>query len=160
MERKSDAHGNGWFQQPGRRGCVNDEQPESAAVRVEIGEAADVFVARRRAREFATRQGFALAPADALATAVSEVARNIVVHALRGEVAFGVARSRRRTGVRVVARDRGPGIADPARALQDGYSTSGGLGFGLSGARRLVDLFRIESAVGGGTVITMTKWLP
>ncbi len=127
-------------------------------IRVPVREEADVFVARARARELAARQGFPDGRAAALATAVSEVARNIVLHAGAGEVLLDVAREGGRHGVVVVARDEDPGIADVEAAMRDGYSTAGGLGLGLPGARRLVDEFTLESAVGRGTTVTMKKW--
>ena len=94
-----------------------------------------------------------------LATAISEVARNITTYATRGVVTLSVVRDNGgRQGIRVVARDEGPGIADIERALQDGYTSGGGLGIGLPGARRLVDEFEIESAPSEGTTVTLVKW--
>src|SRR4051812_49346818 len=94
-----------------------------------------------------------------LATAISEVARNITAYAVRGEVLLELVRDGRgRRGIRVVARDEGPGIADLDRALTDGYTTGGGLGLGPPGARRLVDDFEIETAPGVGTTLTLVKW--
>jgi serine/threonine-protein kinase RsbT len=127
-------------------------------VRVVIREEEDVGVARRRARELAVRERFSDGAVGAVATAVSEIARNIVVHAGRGEILIMATRDGARRGLRVVARDDHPGIPDLPLALTDGYSTSGGLGLGLSGARRLMDEFTIESVVGRGTTVTMTKW--
>jgi anti-sigma regulatory factor (Ser/Thr protein kinase) len=92
-----------------------------------------------------------------IATAVSEIARNIVRFAGRGEVVIELL-EQPRPGVRVVARDAGPGIADIERALTDGYSTYRGLGLGLPGARRLMDEFSVVSEVNRGTTVTMTKW--
>ena len=91
-----------------------------------------------------------------IATAVSEITRNVVRFA--GEGAVYIELLRGRPGLRVVARDHGPGIVDIERAMGDGYSTCGGLGLGLSGARRLMDEFEITSAPGRGTTVTMTKW--
>ena len=93
-----------------------------------------------------------------IATAISEVARNIVKFARRGEVVLEVVHEGGRDGVRVVARDAGPGIPDVARALEDGYSTYQGLGLGLPGCRRLMDDFTVDSKLGEGTTVTMTKW--
>jgi serine/threonine-protein kinase RsbT len=93
-----------------------------------------------------------------LATAISEIARNITAYAVRGEVLLDVVHDGARRGVRVVASDDGPGIEDLERALQDGYTTGGGLGLGLPGARRLVDEFDIETAPGEGTRVTLVKW--
>jgi serine/threonine-protein kinase RsbT len=97
--------------------------------------------------------------AEALATAVTEIARNIVVHAWSGEIALGILEQDTRRGVIVTARDAGPGIADLERAMLDGFSTGTGLGYGLPGARRLVDEFEIESKVGVGTMVTLKKWV-
>ncbi len=92
-----------------------------------------------------------------IATAVSEIARNIVRFAGTGEVLIELV-DVPRPGVRVVARDTGPGIEDVQRALTDGYSTYHGLGLGLPGARRLMDEFSVVSEIGRGTTVTMTKW--
>jgi len=125
---------------------------------VRICHQADVVVARRRARELASRQGLSETEAEALATAITEIARNIVVHAGSGEMCFGVIDEAARRGVVVNARDTGAGIPHIEQAMQDGFSTGGGLGFGLPGARRLVDDFEIESKVGAGTTVTLWKW--
>jgi serine/threonine-protein kinase RsbT len=93
-----------------------------------------------------------------IAAAVSEIARNILMYAKRGEIRFQVVNDGDRCGLVAVAVDRGPGIADVELALQEGHSTAGGLGLGLPGAKRLMDEFDIVSAVGLGTTITMKKW--
>ena len=129
-----------------------------AGIRVPIREEPDVVLARTEARALARREGFAEGPAAAIATAVSEVARNIVVHAGEGEVLLAVVEERGRRGDVVDARDDAPGIADVERAIEDGYTTGEGLGLGLSGARRLMDEFTIVSAPGDGTTVTMKKW--
>jgi RNA polymerase sigma factor (sigma-70 family) len=126
--------------------------------RVQITGDPDIVVARQAARELAVRAGFQGVDLTLFATAVSEIARNIVRFADSGEISVHLVR-RPRPGVRVVARDTGPGIADVDRALRDGFSTDDGLGLGLPGARRLVDEFAIESTVGRGTTVTMTKWI-
>jgi serine/threonine-protein kinase RsbT len=132
---------------------------ERACVRVAIRREEDVAIARLAVRALAAGEGFSPERAAALATAVSEVAMNIVVHAGRpGEVRLEAVLERGRRAVVVTARDGSPGIADVAAAMSDGYSTGGGLGCGLPGARRLVDEFTLESAVGEGTVVTMKKW--
>jgi serine/threonine-protein kinase RsbT len=130
----------------------------SFRVCVHIRDETDVVVARRRTRELAAHQGLSEAEAEALATAVTEIARNIVVHAGSGEMRFGVVDEATRRGVVVNARDTGSGIPQIEEAMQDGFSTRGGLGFGLPGARRLVDEFEIESEVGAGTTVTLWKW--
>jgi serine/threonine-protein kinase RsbT len=119
---------------------------------------ADVLTARRTIRQLALRLGFTDSDAVLLATAVSEIARNILTYAKRGQMTFEVAEQGKRRAVVTVARDDGPGISDIERAMQDGYSTGGGLGLGLPGARRIMDDFTIESKPGSGTTIVMTKW--
>jgi serine/threonine-protein kinase RsbT len=128
-------------------------------VAVPVSSDADIIGARTRAREVARSLGFTDTATTLIATAVSEVARNILVHAIRGSVTFERLQESGRSGLRVVARDAGPGIADLARAMEDGYSTAGGLGIGLPGSRRLMDEFHVDTTVGEGTVVSMTKWL-
>jgi serine/threonine-protein kinase RsbT len=118
----------------------------------------DVVTARQKGREMAVRAGFSATDLTLLATAISEIARNIVKFARRGELMIRLVADGDRTGVTIVARDSGPGIPDTARALQDGYSTYRGLGLGLGGTRRLMDEFEIVSEVGVGTTVIMTKW--
>jgi serine/threonine-protein kinase RsbT len=134
---------------------VVGEAPE----RIAIESDADVVTARQRARALAVGLDMPSTDQTLLATAISEVARNITAYAVRGEVLLELVRDGRgRRGIRVVARDEGPGIADLERALTDGYTTGGGLGLGLPGARRLVDDFDIETAPGEGTTVTLVKW--
>lgn len=118
----------------------------------------DILAARQAGRSIASSLAFSPSDLTVIAAAISEVARNILVYALQGEVQLAVTEQNGRRGVTVVARDDGPGIADVALALQDGFSTSGSLGLGLPGARRLMDDFAIQSEMGRGTVITMRKW--
>jgi serine/threonine-protein kinase RsbT len=120
----------------------------------------DVVQARQRGRELAAGAGFSIGDQTVIAAAISEIARNILTYAKQGEIQVGVVTNGDRQGVVVVGRDHGPGIPDLARALQDGYSTSGGLGLGLPGARRLMDDFEVTSVVGQGTTVTMKKWRP
>jgi anti-sigma regulatory factor (Ser/Thr protein kinase) len=127
-------------------------------VRIPIGADADVVAARRRGRELAAGAGFSATELTIIATAISEIARNIVMFASHGEVVISLVGEDSRQGVSVVARDVGPGIVDLERALQDGYSGYGGMGLGLPGSRRLMDEFEITSEVGKGTTVTMTKW--
>ena len=130
-------------------------------IRVDIEKDDDVVVARSRARELAAGLGFTGTDLTLLATAISEIARNITTYAKRGEVLLSIVREDgppSREGIRVVARDNGPGIEDVERALQDGYTSGKGLGLGLPGARRLMDEFEIDTEVGRGTKITMLKW--
>ena len=119
----------------------------------------NVIEVRTAARDLATNVGFTMTDQVLIATAVSEIARNIVEYAGTGEVILSVIEDRSRRGVQVVARDHGPGIADPSLAMQDGYSGSGSLGLGLPGSRRLMDEFCLESTLGVGTTVTMRKWL-
>lgn len=127
-------------------------------VRVEVVAAADVVRARQWGRRLALAYDFSAADQTAIAAAISEVARNILMYARRGEVLLGAVHYAERMGVVVVARDEGPGIPDIERALQGGYSTSGGLGRGLAGAQRLMDELTVASGVGRGTTVTMKKW--
>lgn len=127
-------------------------------VRVPIAADVDVVNARQRGREVAAEAGFSSGDQTVIAAAISEIARNILMYAKRGEIMLSVVANGDRQGVVVVARDEGPGIRDVPRALQDGYSTSGGLGLGLPGAKRLMDDFEVVSGVGKGTTITMKKW--
>jgi serine/threonine-protein kinase RsbT len=126
--------------------------------RVAIDHDFDIVAARRKARELATQVGFSGSDLTIIATAISEVARNIVVYANRGEIVLSAVQRGTRRGVLVVARDQGPGIPDIPRAMRDGFSTGKSLGLGLPGAKRLMDEFEIASEVGKGTTITMHKW--
>jgi serine/threonine-protein kinase RsbT len=128
-----------------------------SAVIVPIRDDSDLIVARRRVREAGEEARLSAAEVEALATAVTEVARNMVVHAHHGEVRIEVVDGTRR-GVTVHAHDVGPGIPDIARAMEDGYSTAASLGLGLPSAQRLVDDFEIESQVDRGTTIVLRKW--
>jgi serine/threonine-protein kinase RsbT len=123
-----------------------------------IASDADVIAARQQGRDLAAQHGFSAGDQTVIAVAISEIARNIVRYAKAGEVLLRAVNSANRTGIVVIARDQGPGIRDVELALQDGYSTSGGLGLGLPGARRLVDEFDIQSEIGKGTTVTMKKW--
>lgn len=127
-------------------------------LRIPIQVDSDIVVARQTVRDMASKAGFRTTDLTLIATAVSEVARNIVRFAAQGEITVEIVESPRR-GIQVVARDKGPGIADVDRALTDGYSTYSGLGLGLPGAKRLMDEFAVATEVGRGTTVTMTKWL-
>jgi serine/threonine-protein kinase RsbT len=118
----------------------------------------DVVTARQRGRELAAQIGFTGSDLTIIATAISELARNIIVYAKRGEISLSIVVLNGRSGVLVVARDQGPGIPDIERAMRDGFSTGNSLGLGLPGARRLVDEFEIASTVGEGTTVTLRKW--
>lgn len=129
-------------------------------VTIHIGADVDIVGARELGRRVAESLGFSATDATLIATAISEVARNIVEHAEQGEIWLSLCQQDGRLGVCVVACDKGPGIPDVERALRDGYSTHKGLGLGLPGARRLMDEFEIVSQIGGGTTVTMRKWAP
>lgn len=118
----------------------------------------DVVIARQKGRELATELGFVSTDSTLLATAISELARNIVRYAKHGEIVIALIQSGDRVGVAVVARDKGPGIANISLAMQDGYSTSGGLGLGLPGVKRLMDEFHLASDANSGTTVTIKKW--
>lgn len=126
-------------------------------VRVQIRTDADIVGARQKAREMATSLGFSEMELAVVATAISEVARNIVLYAKEGDIEFQPVKNGGAAGLLVVASDSGPGIKDPEMALKDGYSSGSGLGLGLPGARRLMDEFELETGT-GGTTIRMTKW--
>jgi RNA polymerase sigma factor (sigma-70 family) len=132
--------------------------PEQEGERVPVAQDADVVLARQKARAVAVRAGFSGTDLTLIATAVSEIARNIVKFAHRGEFTFAIITGSGSTGLLITARDSGPGIPDVQRALRDGYSTYRGLGLGLPGARRLMDEFDIATELGKGTTVTMTKW--
>ena len=131
-------------------------------IRVPINSDKDIVVARQEGRTLAMSLGFSPGDATLLATAISELARNIVAYANVGEIllATTTVNGAARLGMQVVARDEGPGIADVQQALRDGFSTSGGLGLGLPGVRRLVDEFQIVSDGTSGTTVTIRKWKP
>jgi len=127
-------------------------------VRVAIDSDSDIVAARQKGRELAAQCGFPSTDLAVVATAISELARNIVRYAVRGEIILRLIDDNGRRGVEVVAADDGPGIPDVTLAMQDGYSTSGSLGLGLPGVRRLMDEFEITSDFGKGTTVTARKW--
>ncbi len=118
----------------------------------------DLVIARRKGRVMAEQLGFSVSEATLVATAISELARNIVTYAGNGEIFLSLVNNGERQGIAIIARDKGPGIADTRLAIQEGYSTSGGFGLGLPGVRRIMDEFEIVSELGQGTTITVTKW--
>jgi serine/threonine-protein kinase RsbT len=120
---------------------------------------ADVVAARQRARAMASELELTSTDQTLLATAISEVARNITAYAKQGQVLLKIIRDDAgRHGIRVIAQDEGPGIENVELALQDGFTSGNGLGLGLPGARRLVDEFAIETAPGRGTKVTLVMW--
>ena len=127
-------------------------------VRVKIGSTADVVAARESAREIATQAGFSVCDSTLITMAISEMTRNILQYADTGEVTIALLKNGSKKGVKIVAKDNGPGIEDISRVMQDGYSSRKGMGIGLPGTRRLMDEFEIKSTLGQGTTITMMKW--
>ncbi len=118
----------------------------------------DIVAARRRAKEVAEELGFSTVDQVRIATAISELARNIVLYAKEGSIVVRALREGDRQGLEILVADNGPGIPNVELAMTDGYSTSGGLGAGLPGARRLMDTFRLDSQLGQGTKIVARKW--
>jgi serine/threonine-protein kinase RsbT len=121
----------------------------------------DIVAARQSGRAMAAKLGFSATDQICIATAISELSRNIVEYAKTGEILLEPVRGHEngQTGVQIVARDTGPGIPDISLAMKDGFSTSRSLGLGLPGTRRLMDEFDIVSHVGKGTTVTIRKWL-
>lgn len=127
-------------------------------IRVPIDTDADIVTARQRGKQLAAELGFSSIQLTLIATAISELARNILLYAKHGEIILRTAQNSDKPGVVVIARDEGPGIADLKQALHVGYSTSGSLGLGLPGVRRLMSEFEIQSEPGKGTTVTVKKW--
>jgi serine/threonine-protein kinase RsbT len=119
----------------------------------------DVVIARQKGRELAAAAGFSMTDRTIIALAISEMARNIVSYARRGEVTLRKLDDGARVGIMIVAEDEGPGIADIELAMRDGYSTAKSLGVGLPGTKRIMDEFELISVVGKGTKVTMRRWL-
>jgi len=119
----------------------------------------DIVAARKRGRELALELGFSPPMATVIATAISELARNILLYAERGEVAVSLVERGTSRGLVITATDAGQGIPDVRRAMEDGYSTGGRLGLGLPGVRRLMDEIEVVSGRGEGTTVRVTKWL-
>jgi serine/threonine-protein kinase RsbT len=130
----------------------------SDEIRVPIKSDRDIILARQSGRDLAARLGFSPTDLTLIATAISELARNIVLYANSGEIVLKPLQQGERRGICVIARDKGPGMADVNRSLQDGYSTSRSLGLGLPGVRRLMDAFEIESSLNQGTTVMAQKW--
>ncbi len=128
-------------------------------VRIPVDRDADIVTARQAGRELAATIGFAGSDLTLIATAISELARNMIVYAERGEIVLSVVVNGVGHGLQVVAHDEGPGIADIELAMRDGYSTGMSLGLGLPGARRLMDELDVVSEIGNGTTVTMKKWI-
>lgn len=126
---------------------------------VTVHSAADIVTAREKGRALALELGFIGSDLTMIATAISEVARNIVDHAKKGKIMLAPIGNGHARGISIVAKDEGPGIANIPLAMQYGYSSRQGLGVGLPGAKWLMDDFKIDTKIGKGTVVTMKKWL-
>ena len=127
-------------------------------IRVAINSDQDIVTARQKGRALAMEAGFSTGDATLIATAISELARNIVSYARKGEITLKIVNASVRQGILIVASDNGPGIPDIRQAMRDGFSTSGSLGLGLPGVRRLMDEFEITSQPGKGTTVAVKKW--
>jgi serine/threonine-protein kinase RsbT len=119
----------------------------------------DIVAARQLGRNVAKELGFGSVDQARITTAISELARNIYLYAGRGKIEFETINEFDRQGIKVIASDQGPGIQDIRKVMEDGFTTSGGLGAGLPGVKRLMDEFDITSTVGEGTRIQVIKWL-
>ena len=126
-------------------------------VRVPIERESDIVVARQKGRALAAELGFSSCDQTLIATAISEITRNIITYATRGELSLRSIRNGKQ-GLSITAVDEGPGIANLDQAMQNGYSTAGSLGLGLPGAKRMMDEFEISSEPGMGTTVRMKKW--
>lgn len=129
-------------------------------IRVAISSDQDIVLARQKGRALALELGFSSGDATLIATAISELARNIVSYAGNGQIFLKELQNSTRVGISVTASDNGPGIFNVSQALRDGFSTSGSLGLGLPGVRRLMDEFEIVSKPGQGTEVAVKKWRP
>jgi serine/threonine-protein kinase RsbT len=127
-------------------------------VRVMIKSDEDILAARQEGRELGVRLGFAPSELAVIATSISELARNLLLYAKNGSIICWAIEREPKTGIVIQATDEGPGIPDVETVLKDGYSTSGGLGLGLPGVRRMMDEFAIVSHKGRGTTVTTIKW--
>jgi len=130
---------------------------KASEVRVRIQSSADIMSARQQARAVASQGGFSSSDVTLIATAISEIARNIVEYANEGELIISLINDSHKKGVEIVAADHGPGC-DVTLVMRDGFSTGNGLGIGLPGAKRLMDEFEIDSELGKGTTVRMKKW--
>lgn len=131
---------------------------DSESQHFEIARDADVVRVRQAVRLLAQKAALSIVDQTKIVTAASELARNTLIHGGGGRAHVELVRDQARRGVRIALSDEGPGIADIPRAMSGGFSTGGGLGLGLSGSRRLVDVFDLDTAPGSGTRITVIKW--
>lgn len=125
---------------------------------IKVNHSTDIVMVRQRVRAWAQELGFGLVDQTKIVTASSELARNMIDFAQKGTVCMEVLNQDDRKGMRLTFEDRGPGILDLETAMKEGYTSRGGLGLGLSGAKRLVNEFDISSRVGEGTRVTITRW--
>jgi serine/threonine-protein kinase RsbT len=133
-----------------------NDLPEPA--RLPINNLINVVTTRRRGLEMAQKLGFSLPDATKIAVVISELARNITMYAECGTITL-IPYNGERKGIKIIAQDKGPGIEDIEQVLNGGYTTSKGLGMGISGSKKIMDEFEINSIVGGGTTIKAAKWL-
>ncbi|MDN5865445.1 MAG: anti-sigma regulatory factor [Gammaproteobacteria bacterium] len=141
---------------PGDNRAGTAESPVTQRIRIDA--IPDIVTARQHGRELADRYGFSETQATLIATVISELSRNMVLYAQGGTISLRMAHGNPSVGVVIRAEDHGPGIPNLDRVMMGGYSTSGGLGLGLCGVRRIADEFRIDTQEGKGTTITVTKW--
>jgi serine/threonine-protein kinase RsbT len=134
--------------------------PSAAGIRrIPINSDLDIVAARVEGRNLAREMGFGVIDQARIATAISELARNVVLYAQSGQVVLSCVERDGKVGMQIVCEDQGPGIEDLELVMRDGYSTAQGLGMGLPGTQRLMDEFEIKSGVGVGTVVRVCKWL-
>lgn len=159
MHSVSDCHTESLLDSEGTSGTPRRLAPdEQREVRVRIQSCADVIDARQQGRALAARARFANSDLTIIATAISEIARNIVQYADHGEVVIALIEGAAQTGIRIIATDEGPGIADVAAVMRDGSVSGKTAGIGLAGVSRLMDDFEVVSEVGKGTTVMMKKW--
>ncbi|MFC7684948.1 anti-sigma regulatory factor [Ureibacillus sp. GCM10028918] len=126
---------------------------------IKIVSESDIVKARQLGRNIAKKLGFGTVDQTRITTVISELARNIYLYAGTGEIHIELVSALGKQGLKVMAQDHGPGIQDIRRAIEDGYSTSGGLGAGLPGVKRLMDEFDLTTTIGKGTTVVVVKWL-
>lgn len=137
--------------------ATSHESPQDQ-VCVPIESDTDLVSARHAGRTLAAQVGFSSSELTLIATAISELARNIIEYANFGEIQLEIVHNGNVSGIRIIASDSGPGISNVDMAVRGGYSTSGGLGLGLAGVRHIMDSFDLQSSPDSGTRVTVTKW--
>jgi serine/threonine-protein kinase RsbT len=146
------------YNKPAERISSIDMPMFDISTTVAVSSDQEIVSARRQGRALAELMGFSASDATLIATTISELARNIVHYAKSGKILLGKINGGEKAGIVVIAQDPGPGISDMQLAVRDGYSTSGGLGLGLPGVKRIMDVFEIVSRLGSGTTVTTIKW--